>query len=118
MPQGARLIPSFTRYLVLLTVLFFSCSASVNAVEPQKETDSKAAYSALADILSDATSRDALIAELRDSAKTGKPPAEKSASTVPAETRDETFADQHSRVSHHRAEQIGQVDNGAEIPAA
>lgn len=94
MPQGARLIPSFTRYLVLLTVLFFSCSASVNAVEPQKETDSKAAYSALADILSDATSRDALIAELRDSAKTGKPPAEKSASTVPAETRDETFADQ------------------------
>lgn len=94
MPQGARLIPSFTRYLVLLTVLFFSCSASVNAVEPQKETDSKAAYSALADILSDATSRDALISELRDSAKTGKPLAEKSASTVPAEIRDETFADQ------------------------
>ena len=94
MPQGARLIPSFTRYLVLLTVLFFSCSASVNAVEPHKETDSKAAYSALADILSDASSRDALIAELRDSAKTGKPLAEKSASTVPAEIRDETFADQ------------------------
>ena len=94
MPQGARLIPSFTRYLVLLAVLFFSCSASVNAVDPQKETDPKAAYSALADILSDATSRDALIAELRDSAKTGKPLAEKSASTVPAETRDETFADQ------------------------
>lgn len=94
MPQGARLIPFFTRYLVLLAVLFFSCSASVNAVEPQKETDSKAAYSALADILSDTNSRDALIAELRDSAKTGKPLAEKSASTVPAETRDETFADQ------------------------
>lgn len=94
MPQGARLIPSFTRYFVLLTVLFFSCSASVNAVEPQQETDSKAAYSALADILSDTNSRDALIAELRDSAKTGKPLAEKSASTVPAETRDETFADQ------------------------
>lgn len=94
MPQGARLIPFFTRYVVLLTVLFFSCSASVNAVEPQKETDSKAAYSALADILSDASSRDALIAELRDSAKTGKPLAEKSASTVPAEPRDETFADQ------------------------
>ncbi|MDN5451595.1 MAG: mechanosensitive channel protein, partial [Enterobacterales bacterium] len=94
MPQGARLIPFFTRYLVLLAVLFFSCSASVNAVEPQKETDSKAAYSAIADILSDATSRDALIAELRDSAKTGKPLAEKSASTVPTETRDETFADQ------------------------
>jgi small-conductance mechanosensitive channel len=94
MPQGARLIPFFTQYLVLLAVLFFSCSASVNAVEPQKETDSKAAYSALADILSDTNSRDALIAELRDSAKTGKPLAEKSASTVPAETRDETFADQ------------------------
>lgn len=94
MPQGASLIPSFTRYFVLLTVLFFSCSASVNAVEPQQETDSKAAYSALADILSDTNSRDALIAELRDSAKTGKPLAEKSASTVPAETRDETFADQ------------------------
>ncbi|MGL4682647.1 MAG: hypothetical protein ACRCV4_06325, partial [Hafnia alvei] len=62
MPQGARLIPFFTRYLVLLAVLFFSCSASVNAVEPQKETDSKAAYSALADILSDTNSRDALIA--------------------------------------------------------
>lgn len=49
----------------------------MNAVEPQKETDSKAAYSALADILSDTNSRDALIAELRDSAKTGKPLAEK-----------------------------------------
>lgn len=81
-------VPRFTRRSL------FSCSASVNAVEPQKETDSKAAYSALADILSDTNSRDALIAELRDSAKTGKPLAEKSASTVPAETRDETFADQ------------------------
>lgn len=91
---GSPPYPLFTRYLVLLAVLFFSCSASVNAVEPQKETDSKAAYSALADILSDTNSRDALIAELRDSAKTGKPLAEKSASTVPAETRDETFADQ------------------------
>ena len=74
MSQGARLIPTFLRYWLFVFALLFSFTAAIssaNAADAAKNSDSKAAYTALADILSDASSRDALIAELRDSAKTG-----------------------------------------------
>lgn len=97
MSQGARLIPTFLRYWLFVFALLFSFTgaiSSANAADAAKNSDSKAAYTALADILSDASSRDALIAELRDSAKTGKPPAPPLNKETTAPPRSDSFAEQ------------------------
>lgn len=97
MSQGARLIPTFLRYWLFVFALLFSFTgaiSSANAADAAKNSDSKAAYTALADILSDASSRDALIAELRDSAKTGKPPTPPLNKETTAPPRSDSFAEQ------------------------